>query len=31
VGAVLSINSQPGRGTEIIIRWVETPEQVDGK
>jgi PAS domain S-box-containing protein len=31
VGAVLSINSQPGRGTEIIIRWVETPEQVDEK
>jgi PAS domain S-box-containing protein len=31
VGAALSINSQPGRGTEIVIRWVETPEQVDGK
>jgi signal transduction histidine kinase len=31
VGAALSINSQPGRGTEIVIRWVEIPEQVDGK
>jgi PAS domain S-box-containing protein len=29
VGATLSITSQPGHGTEIIIRWVET--QKDGK
>ena len=30
VGATLSITSQPGRGTEIVIRWVETQEQKDG-
>lgn len=30
VGAMLSINSQPGHGAEIIIRWVETREQKDG-
>jgi signal transduction histidine kinase len=27
VGVVLSITSQPGHGTEIFIRWTETPEQ----
>jgi len=27
VGATLSIISQPGHGTEIVIRWVETQEQ----
>jgi signal transduction histidine kinase len=27
VGATLSITSQPGHGTEIVIRWVETQEQ----
>jgi len=27
VGATLSIASQPGHGTEIIVRWVETQEQ----
>lgn len=26
VGATLSITSQPGHGTEIVIRWVETQE-----
>jgi PAS domain S-box-containing protein len=31
VGAVLSIHSQPGGGTEIVIRWVETPEQEAGE
>ena len=30
VGAALSITSQPGHGTEIVIRWVETQEQKDG-
>jgi PAS domain S-box-containing protein len=30
VGATLSITSQPGHGTEIIIRWVETQEQKEG-
>ena len=30
VGARLSITSQPGHGTEIVIRWVETQEQKDG-
>ena len=30
VGATLSITSQPGHGTEIVIRWVETQEQKDG-
>ena len=27
VGATLSITSQPGRGTQIVIRWVETQEK----
>jgi PAS domain S-box-containing protein len=27
IGADLSITSQPGQGTEIIIRWVESQEQ----
>jgi PAS domain S-box-containing protein len=31
VGAILSITSQPGHGTEIVIRWVESREQKDGK
>jgi two-component system nitrate/nitrite sensor histidine kinase NarX len=31
VGATLSITSQPGQGTEIVIRWVETQDQKDGK
>ncbi|HEX9028469.1 MAG TPA: ATP-binding protein, partial [Anaerolineales bacterium] len=30
VGAALSITSQPGYGTEIVIRWVETQEQKAG-
>jgi PAS domain S-box-containing protein len=30
VGAVLSITSQPGHGTEIVIRWAETQEQEAG-
>ena len=30
VGATLSITSQPGHGTEIVIRWVETQEQKAG-
>ncbi len=30
VGATLTITSQPGHGTEIVIRWVETREQKDG-
>jgi signal transduction histidine kinase len=30
VGATLSLTSQPGYGTEIIIRWVETQEQKAG-
>jgi two-component system nitrate/nitrite sensor histidine kinase NarX len=30
MGAMLSINSQPGHGTEIIIRWAETQEQKAG-
>ena len=25
VGALLSITSQPGRGTELTIRWTKTP------
>ncbi len=29
VGATLSITSQPGHGTEIVIRWVKTQEQKD--
>jgi PAS domain S-box-containing protein len=31
IGAMLTITSQPGQGTEIVIRWVETREQKDGK
>jgi len=31
VGATLSIISQPGHGTEIVIHWVETQEQKAGK
>jgi len=31
VGATLSITSQPGLGTEIVIRWAENQEQKDGK
>jgi PAS domain S-box-containing protein len=27
VGMMLSVASQPGHGTEIFIRWMETPEQ----
>jgi len=30
VGATLSITSQPGQGTDIVIRWVETQEPKDG-
>ena len=30
VGATLSIASQPGHGTEIVVRWVETQEQEAG-
>jgi PAS domain S-box-containing protein len=30
MGATLSITSQPGHGTEIVIRWAETQEQKDG-
>ena len=30
VGATLSITSQPGRGTQIVIRWVETQEKSGG-
>jgi two-component system nitrate/nitrite sensor histidine kinase NarX len=30
VGATLSITSQPGHGTDIVIRWVETQEQKAG-
>jgi two-component system nitrate/nitrite sensor histidine kinase NarX len=30
IGALLTIASQPGGGTEIVIRWVETQEQKDG-
>jgi two-component system, NarL family, sensor histidine kinase DegS len=30
MGAALSITSQPGQGTEIVIRWAETQEQKDG-
>jgi signal transduction histidine kinase len=29
VGATLSITSQPGHGTEIMIRWAETQNQKD--
>jgi PAS domain S-box-containing protein len=31
IGAMLTITSRPGQGTEIVIRWVETREQKDGK
>lgn len=31
VGATLAITSQPGNGTEIVIRWTETQEQKDGR
>jgi two-component system nitrate/nitrite sensor histidine kinase NarX len=27
VGAILSITSQPGHGSEIVIRWTEAPDQ----
>jgi signal transduction histidine kinase len=27
IGAQLSINSQPGQGAEIVIRWAENQEQ----
>jgi signal transduction histidine kinase len=30
MGATLSITSQPGHGTEIVIRWAETQGQKDG-
>jgi PAS domain S-box-containing protein len=30
IGAALSITSQPGGGTEIVIRWEETQEKKDG-
>jgi signal transduction histidine kinase len=30
VGAALSVMSQPGHGTEIVIRWVETQERKAG-
>jgi signal transduction histidine kinase len=30
IGALFTISSQPGVGTEIVIRWVETQEQKDG-
>jgi signal transduction histidine kinase len=31
IGAMLTITSRSGQGTEIVIRWVETREQKDGK
>jgi signal transduction histidine kinase len=31
IGATLAITSQPGQGTEIVIRWVETQEEKAGK
>ena len=31
MGAKLSITSQPGHGTEIVIRWAETQEQKGAK
>jgi two-component system nitrate/nitrite sensor histidine kinase NarX len=31
IGATLAITSQPGQGTEIVIRWVEIQEQKAGK
>ncbi|HEY6073730.1 MAG TPA: histidine kinase, partial [Anaerolineales bacterium] len=30
MGAALSITSQPGHGTEIVVRWVRAQEQKDG-
>jgi signal transduction histidine kinase len=30
VGATLSITSQPGHGSEIVIRWEENQEQKAG-
>ncbi len=30
IGATLTITSQPGQGTEIVIRWVEPQEQKAG-
>jgi two-component system sensor histidine kinase DegS len=27
VGAMLSVVSRPGRGTELTVRWPKTPEQ----
>jgi len=30
IGAELSITSQPGHGTEIVVRWERTQEQKDG-
>ena len=27
VGALLTVTSQPGRGTELVVRWRETPKQ----
>jgi PAS domain S-box-containing protein len=30
IGAAFSITSQPGGGTEIVIRWEETQEKKDG-
>lgn len=30
IGAALSITSRPGRGAEIVIRWVESREQKEG-
>jgi PAS domain S-box-containing protein len=31
MGATLSITSQPGHGTEIVIQWVETQQQKAGE
>ena len=28
VGAVLTIVSQPGHGTEIVVRWTESPQEI---
>ena len=28
VGALLSISSQPGQGTELTVRWTKTPKEV---
>jgi signal transduction histidine kinase len=27
VGALLSVTSQPGHGTELSIRWIQTPKK----